>query len=275
MFDFRIELLSEDQAIKLDKVLGQNLTINIEFTDERKRYFNGDVVLFRQLTKTIDKYFCYEAVLRPRLWFLTCTSDCKIFQKKSVPDIIKAVLDEHGITDVKKSLSRTYDPREYCVQYNETDFDFISRLMEEEGIYYFFDHAKDKHTLVLADDLGAHKSIDGEATIPFMMRKVGYSKDLVYDWNLVQRVEPGVYAQTDYDFTKPRANLKAQSKITRTHGKSGMELFNYDPGRYTETPAGETIARADRRVASPVGNHRRQDELQGVCRGQALQAQGP
>jgi len=149
LFDFRIELLSEDQAIKLDKVLGQNLTINIEFTDERKRYFNGDVVLFRQLTKTIDKYFCYEAVIRPRLWFLTCTSDCKIFQKKSVPDIIKAVLDEHGITDVKKSLSRTYDPREYCVQYNETDFAFISRLMEEEGIYYYFEHAKDKHTLVL------------------------------------------------------------------------------------------------------------------------------
>src|SRR5262245_42844405 len=190
-FEFRVELLSEDQAIKLDQVLGKNLTITIEFTDERKRYFNGDVVQFLQVSKTIDKYYCYEAVLRPRLWFLSYTSDCKIFQKKSVPDIIKVVLDEHGITDVKKSLSATYNPREYFVQYNESDFAFISRLMQEEGIYFFFEHAKDKHTLVLADSLSAHQSIEGEATIPYMLKKAGYSKDIIYNWCVVQQVEPG------------------------------------------------------------------------------------
>src|SRR5262245_2902295 len=238
LFEFRLELLSEDNAIKLDKVLGQNLTISVEFTDERKRYYNGDIVQFRQLTKTVDKYFCYEAVMKPRLWFLSRTSDCKIFQKKTVPDIIKAVLDEHGITDVKKSLEKTYTEREYCVQYNETDFGFISRLMEEEGIYYFFDHAKDKHTLVLGDALAAHKNIEGEATLPFMLRKAGYSKDVVYDWNLQQQVESGVYAQVDYNFIMPRADLKAQSKIGRTHGKSGAELFSYQPGTYTEKSDG-------------------------------------
>src|SRR5262249_55251190 len=146
--------------IEIDKVLGQNLTLTAEFINpDRKRFFNGDVVQFRQTAKSVDKYFCYEAILKPRLWFLTRTTDCKIFQKQSVPDIIKSILDEHGITDVKKSLSGTYNPREYCVQYNESDFDFISRLMEEEGIYYFFVHEKGKHTLVLADSDGAHSSI--------------------------------------------------------------------------------------------------------------------
>src|SRR5262245_4228814 len=172
LFEFKLSLLSENKSVKIDDVLGKNLTVTIEFTDERKRYFNGDIVRFRQLTKTVDKYFCYEAIVRPRLWFLTRTSDCKIFPpNKSVPDILDVVLKEHGITDVKKSLSGTYKPREYCVQYNETDFDFISRLMEKAGIYYYFEHAKDKHTLVLADSITAHKSIDGEATVPFGLRK--------------------------------------------------------------------------------------------------------
>jgi len=242
LFEFKLELMSEDAKIKLDKLVGQNITITVEFTDDRKRYFNGDVIQFRQITKTVDKYFCYEAIVRPRLWFLTRTSDCKIFQKKSVPDIIKLILDEHGITDVKKSLSRTYNPREYCVQYNETDFDFLSRLMEEEGIYYYFEHASGKHTLVLSDSLSAHQSIPGKSTVPFMFRKAGYSEDIVYDWNIEQQVESGIWAHTDYDFTKPRADLKAQSKIGRTHVHAGMELFSY-PGTYTEKADGEVIAR--------------------------------
>jgi type VI secretion system secreted protein VgrG len=241
LFEFKIELLSEDAAIKLDKIVGQNITISAEFPSGTKRHFNGEVVQFRQLTKTVDKYFCYEALLRPKLWFLTCSSDCKIFQKKSVPDILKLILDEYGIT-IKKQLSRTYNPREYCVQYNETDFAFVSRLMEQEGIYYFFEHAQGKHTLVLADSLSAHESIPGQDTVPFMFRKAGHAHDIVYDWNVGQQFEPGTYAHTDYDFLKPRSDLKAQSKITRTHAHAGMELFHY-PGKYTEKPDGEVIAR--------------------------------
>jgi type VI secretion system secreted protein VgrG len=242
LFELRVELLSEDGAIALDKVLGQNITLTIAYTDDRKRYFNGDVVEFRQLTKMVDKNYCYEALLRPRLWFLTCTSDCKIFQKKSAPDIIKAVLDDHGITDVKKSLSGTYNPREYCVQYDETDFDFISRLMEEEGIYYYFEHDDGKHTLVLADSLSAHQSLPGESTLPFMLNKPGYAKDLVSEWTVRQQVQSGKYVHTDYDFTKPRTDLKSQSQISRTHGHAGMEIFHY-PGEYLQSADGTTLAR--------------------------------
>jgi type VI secretion system secreted protein VgrG len=242
LFEFQVELLSEDAAIKLADVVGQNITITAEFPDGRKRYFNGDVVEFRQLHKAVDKMVGYFAVLRPRLWFLGLTSDCKIFPNKSAPDIIKAILDEHGITDVTRSLSGTYAVREYCVQYNETDLDFISRLMEEEGIYYYFTHASGKHILVLSDSLSAHSAIAGTNTLPFMGKKAGYSHDLVYDWNVTQRAASGTYAHTDYDFTKPRADLKSQSAITRTSAHSSMERFAF-PGTYTESADGTTIAR--------------------------------
>ena len=242
LFEFKLEVMSPDGAIALDKILGQNVTVAAEFPDDRKRYFNGDVVQFRQITRSIDKYFCYEAVLRPRLWFLSLTSDCKIFQNKSAPDIIKLILDEPGITDVKKSLSGTYNPREYCVQYNESDFAFISRLMEEEGIYYYFEHASGKHTLVLADSFSAHESLPQDATLPFKLRQAGYSKDHIYDWNVQQVAQTGKWAHRDFDFTKPRADLTAQSSIARTHGQAGLEVFAW-PGGYAETSNGTTIAR--------------------------------
>ncbi|MDX1944391.1 MAG: type VI secretion system tip protein TssI/VgrG [Pirellulaceae bacterium] len=241
-FEFKLHVYSEDAAIKLDKVLGQNLTIAIEYPDKRKRHFNGEVIQFRQITETKEKFFQYEAILRPKLWYLTYTRDCRIFQQKTVPDIIKLVLDDHGLTDVKKSLTKTYNAREYCVQYNESDFDFVSRLMEEEGIYYFFEHAADKHTLVLADDPSAHKPLEGEAKVPFMLKRQGYSNDHIFDWHLIQEVHSGIYAQTDYDFEKPKADLLASSKILRTHGQADLEVFNY-PGTYTEKPNGQASAR--------------------------------
>lgn len=248
MFEFKLNLLSKNKEVKLDTVLGKNLTVAVEFTDDqdqakKKRYFNGDIVRFRQLTKKVDEDVCYEAIVRPRLWFLTRTTDCKIFQKKTVKDIIDDVLGDHGITDVRKSLSGTYNQREYCVQYNESDFDFISRLMEEEGIYYFFEHADGKHTLVLADSLTAHKPIEGAETVPFKMKTLGYGKQSVYDWNLVQEVQSCTYVHTDYDFTKPKADLKSQKQISRTHAHADLELFHFDPNLYAESSTGEAIAK--------------------------------
>src|SRR6478609_3706004 len=229
MFEFKLNLLSKNKSVEIDKVLGKNMTVTVEFTDDqdqakKKRYFNGDIVRFRQLTKKVDEDVCYEAIVRPRLWFLTRTTDCKIFPPdKTVPDILDIVLKDHGITDIRKSLSGTYNPRTYCVQYNESDFDFISRLMEEEGIYYFFEHADGKHTLVLADSLTAHKPIEGEEAVPFQMRAFGYGKQSVYDWNLVQEVQSCTYVHTDYDFTKPNADLKSQKQISRTHAHADLE----------------------------------------------------
>src|SRR5689334_20505415 len=155
-----LDLLSENFTVKTDDLLGQKMTVRLEMQNGETRNFNGHVSRLIQ-TEGDGRYAAYRVTLQPWLWFLTRTSDCRIFQDKSVPDIIKEIFREHGFTDFQESLSRTYRPWVYCVQYRETDFNFVSRLMEQEGIYYFFRHEKTKHTLMLCDSYGAHKTVSG------------------------------------------------------------------------------------------------------------------
>ena len=164
-FEFRLELLSIDDTIKLNDVLGQPMTVRFDLTRTNlRRYFNGYVSQFRYVS-SIGKFARYEARLRPGMWFLSRSADCRIFQNKAVPDIIKQVLGDHGMTDIEDNLTGTYPTLEYCVQYRETDFDFVSRLLEQEGIFYFFKHDDGNHTMVLGDDIGAWEK--APATRPF------------------------------------------------------------------------------------------------------------
>ena len=139
LFQFELDLLSMDPKIKFEKLLGQNVTIRLELPKDKTRYFNGFVSRFSQ-EGTLDDFNAYSITVHPWLWFLTRTADCRIFQKKKVPDIIKEVFRDHGFTDFEEALSGSYRSWEYCVQYRETDFNFVSRLMEQEGIYYYFKH---------------------------------------------------------------------------------------------------------------------------------------
>lgn len=169
LFEYRVNLLSEDEQISFDDILGQKMTVRLDLPDGETRYFNGVVSQFAY-TGRYRHFASYRAVLSPWLWFLTRTADCRIFQNKTVPDIIKEVFREHGFTDFDDLLSGQYRTWEYCVQYRETDSNFVSRLMEKEGIYYYFKHEKDKHTLVLADSIGAHSRIPGYERVPYTRR---------------------------------------------------------------------------------------------------------
>src|SRR5262249_15939458 len=138
--------------------VGKKATVLIHLPDLSKRYINGIISSFSQggsspleSGTTPAAFSTYHATLVPWLWALTRTSDCRIFQNLTVPDIIAKVFKEHGFSDFANRLYGSFEPREYCVQYRETDFNFVSRLMEEEGIFYFFEHTEDKHTLVLAN----------------------------------------------------------------------------------------------------------------------------
>src|SRR5262245_57934791 len=138
--EFQVELLSEKGSIARNDILGQNVTVSLALPDGGTRYFNGYVTRFSQGAK-LGRYYRYSAVVRPWLWFLTRTADCRIFQEMTVPDIIKKVFGDHSTADFALELTGSYRKWTYCVQYRETDFNFISRLMEEEGIYYYIRHS--------------------------------------------------------------------------------------------------------------------------------------
>src|SRR6476659_4666121 len=155
LFSFRLEMLSKKDDLKPQSIVGKNVSFFVRFPDESERYFNGVVNRF-EFAGSHDRGCLYRAEVVPWLWFLTRTSDCRIFQKKSIPDIIKQIFGDLGFSDFQLQLSGSHPQWEYCVQYRETDFNFVSRLMEQEGIAYYFQHTEGHDTMVLTDSTGKH-----------------------------------------------------------------------------------------------------------------------
>src|SRR5262245_10715116 len=244
--EFDVSALSTNPDIKPSDLLAKNITVKLQLRDRGIRYFNGYVTRFAQ-GGMVGRYYVYRMTVRPGLWFLTRTTDCKIFQDKTAKDIIKEVLADHAslVTVDDGDLSAPYRQREYCVQYRETDFDFVSRLMEEEGIYYYFVHQDGQHTLKLVDASAAHKALDHRATIPFHEHgnNARIDEEYVSAWTFVQAVQPGTVTLEDYDFTKPKADLTAKSKNIENHAHSDYEIYDYH-GEYLEANHGDHYARA-------------------------------
>jgi len=148
-FEYRLDFLSEQDEIDFSRVIGQPLAVSLEdLYSEGTRYFHGLVSEFVQ-TGSEGRYAAYSAVVRPWFWFLSQTADCRIFQNLTVPEIVEQLFQEKGLGDFENRLIDSYRKRVYCVQYRESTFNFISRLLEEEGIYYYFRHDRDRHVLVL------------------------------------------------------------------------------------------------------------------------------
>ncbi len=238
LFQMEVLLKSDDTNISFDTIVGSNATIRLELLHNKTpRFFNGFVNRFVQLDAD-SKGSTYRATLVPWLWFLTRTADCRIFQNKSVPDIIKQVFRDHGFTDFKEKLNGTYTAWENCVQYRETDFNFVSRLMEHEGIYYFFEHVNGKHTLVLADSISSHQPFPGYEEIGALPSRGGTDDtEYISNWVVEQEVQPGSYAVNDFNFEKPKTSLLAKSDKPREHPQSQFEIFDY-PGEYEEHAEG-------------------------------------
>ncbi len=245
LFQYDLVLYSPNEEIDIDAILGENVTVSLELGSGGKRYFNGIVSRFSQTGRSESGYALYQATLRPWFWFLTRTSDCRIFQNKSVPDIIKEIFGDKGFSDYEERLDhKKYRAWEYCVQYRETDFNFITRLMEQEGIYYFFRHEDGKHHLVLADGYESHQPIDEKKIryyLPGVLLNEG-GEPVISDWHLSREVQPGNYVLADYDFKKPRTELRVSSPIARQHAASDYEIYDY-PGQFTEHDVGDHYAR--------------------------------
>lgn len=242
LFKYNLELASENQQIKAEDIVGKNVAIRLDLGAGRTRYFNGHVSCFTQLT-TAGRLARYRAIVVPWLWFLSRTADCRIFQKKTIPDIIKQIFRDRGFTDFEDGLSGSYRTWEYCVQYRETDFSFVSRLMEQEGIYYYFKHDNGKHALVLADSYSAHEHYPEFEELKYHAADKGTTvEESISDWIVETRLQPGSYALQDFDFTNTKKDLKARAIVNRKHAHAGFEIYDY-PGEYTETGDGEGYAR--------------------------------
>ncbi|UCC98957.1 MAG: type VI secretion system tip protein VgrG [Phycisphaerales bacterium] len=266
-FEYLLELASDDHQIHAKDVVGQNVTIRLELGAGRTRYFDGHVSRFTQLTTT-GQLARYQATVVPWLWFLSRTANCRIFQDKKVPDIIKQVFRDRGFTNFEDGLSGSYRTWEYCVQYRETDFRFVSRLMEQEGIYYYFKHENGKHSLVLADSYSAHDPYPEFEELTYEPADKGTAaEECISDWVVETRLQPGSYALKDFDFKNPKKDLLSRARISRQHTAADFEVYDY-PGDYAETSDGEEYARkrieelqAEYEVATA------QSDARGICAG--------
>jgi type VI secretion system secreted protein VgrG len=222
-FAYHVGFVSKNTEIDPLKMLGGVVSVEGESGDH-KRWFTGICSEFRQI-RVEDTIAYYEAVVSPWLWFLGNTTDCRIFQHMSVTEIIEDIFSKYGIAKFEKRLQGSYPPREYCVQYDETDLDFVQRLMEHEGIFYFFEHDDGEHTLILIDAMSKLKTAPGYAEVPFQHGGGGTRRDVEYitEWTLFSSVRSGVYAHTDYDFEKPAADLMAQSSQPFGHKEASGE----------------------------------------------------
>ncbi|MCS3472904.1 type VI secretion system secreted protein VgrG [Pseudomonas sp. JUb42] len=242
LYEYDLQLTSADGAIDLNQLLGKPMSLSLKLADGSERYFHGLVARCSQGVNH-GQFASYQATLRPWLWLLSRTSDCRIFQNLTIPQIIKQVFRDLGFSDFEESLSRPYREWEYCVQYRETSFAFVSRLMEQEGIYYYFRHEQDRHVLVLADAYGAHHSAPGYASVPyFPPDEQQRERDHIDNWQLAQQVLPGSLELNDYDFQRPSARINVRSAMPRPHSAADYPLYDY-PGIYVQSEDGEHYAR--------------------------------
>ncbi|WP_121222164.1 type VI secretion system Vgr family protein [Oceanibaculum indicum] len=219
-------------------LLGKIASVTLTADGKAKRLFSGIVAEAGQLDSD-PRGASYRLDIRPALWLLTLAGDCRIFQQKSLSDIAQTVLKADGATRISNKLSGTYDALDYVAQFDESDFAFVSRLLERAGIFYFFTHAESGETLVLADDSSAFQPIAGPSALNYRMAQgSGLQPDAVSFLSRSARMTTGSFSTGDYSFLTPSTDLTVTSK-----GK-GSEVTRYLwPGGYEKRDAGETVAK--------------------------------
>ncbi len=240
LYRFEMELVSTDDVVPFDEIVGKPAVLSIN-TEGGGRWFHGVVGSFEAIGETVGQNY-YRVELVPNLWLLTHRYSSRIFQGKTVVEIITDVLSQSGMASDcfdLGGLTGAYEPRDYCVQYRETDYNFICRLMEEEGIWWHFEQTEERHTLVLGDATGAYAPIEGDAALPYHPPSgMNPGTEHVFRFRLGQSVRPGKVVLNDYSFQRPALNLESTSDAGRD---TGLEFSDY-PGEYVEQSAGGSRA---------------------------------
>jgi type VI secretion system secreted protein VgrG len=244
--EMRLTLLSPKPDLKAPELLGQPVSVQVLRRDESLRYFNGHVTRFG-IDGHNGRHYRYQAVVRPWLWFLTRTADCRIFQNLTVPDIVKQVFADHGMANVEFNLFRSYRQWVYCVQYRESDYNFIARLLEHEGIYWYFEHVEGQHKLRLVDSQSAHDAVPNYKSLPYFpnIEHLPPDTDYVSRWASAMSVQSGKVVLRSYDFERPAMKLEAKAAHERSYRLSDEEVFDYQ-GDWTQ--AGDGAQWAEDRI---------------------------
>jgi type VI secretion system secreted protein VgrG len=240
LFSFQLDLLAEDENVDFGAIVGKNVTFSVMLGDgETGRFFNGFVSRFTHCGDD-GRFAVYAAEVVPWLWFLTRTADCRIFQNMTVPDICQKIFSDFGFKDFENQLQGSYTPWEYCVQYRETACNFVMRLMEQEGIFFFFRHENGKHVMVMGDTKSAHQPCEFQPKARFE-HTAGEGKvedeDYVYDWQATEEFRTAKYTLTDYNFETPSTSL--QSSVSGD--QNPFEVYDY-PGEYEQRSEGDRYA---------------------------------
>jgi type VI secretion system secreted protein VgrG len=270
--EMQLRLLSKKPDLKPEDLLGKAVTVAVQQRDSAKRHFNGFVTRFGTGARR-GSYFAYDATVRPWLWFLTRTADCRIFQEMSVPDIVKKVFEDHGVANFQFKLFRSYRQWVYCVQYRESDFNFVARLLEHEGIYWYFEHEDGKHKLVLVDSQSAHDAAPDCKSLPYIEEgaTTAPDTDCVSNWAFSREVRTGKIVLTSYDFERPSTDLKVKSDKVRKHSLADYELFDFQ-GDYVKS--GDGSQWAEDRIEeqhTPFQQLRGRSNAQGIQVGHLLE----
>jgi len=234
--EYRIELLrptKDTSKIKPTDLLGQKVGVKIQLPDGW-RYINGIATRF-ETGGVVGRFDLYHIEMRTWLWYLTLASNVRIFQDKTAVEIIDTVFDEYSsVKSVEKKLTGSFSSRPYTVQYRESDFDFISRLMEEEGIYYYFKHTQGTHKLVLCNSPTGHEAIPGGGSLRYATQKADMhlKDDVINQWRRARSVRSLKYSHTDFAAEAPTKSLLASSE------RSGVSYAKPNPAEVYDYPGG-------------------------------------
>ncbi len=245
-FRFELDMISENHNISFESIVGKNITVSIVLADGSKRFFNGIVANFSQGRGGAEagsdpRFSSYTAIMVPWSWLLTRYADVRIFQELSTPEIVEKIFTDRGFTDFKLPQGN-YEKRTYCVQYRETDFNFVSRLLEEEGIHYHFEHEQGKHTLVMGNSPAAHKPCPKQDSARYQVSAGGHEdEDVITGLERSKRIRSGKYVLNDYNYLMPNTDLRADVTSKQMLGPGKREIYDY-PGLYPNKGRGDHLA---------------------------------
>lgn len=248
LFSYELNLVTESPITPQD-FIGENFTFALPYCNsDSQKFFNGIIATLRSVGDSLEgsesrrSLYEYTATLVPQFWLMTRSSNSRIFQNKSVRDILEQVFNENEFYHFNINLSETHDPREYCVQYRETDFAFLSRLMEEEGIFYYFTHEETRHLMVIADAASEHPDCPDQDRVWLNSPpEDNQNQDIIFSLEKTKTIRSGKYTVKDYNFELPSTDLEREVPTLYVLGPGEREIYDY-PGEYKTLSQGNRVA---------------------------------